>query len=384
MTPRAAGLPPLTYLTVDSVSEGVGLSQVVRYVEQLAARGLDVTLHSFEKSTPAGAVAERLAAAGVHWHPHRFRSGTAAGAGRAVQGAALVARSELVHARSDLAAASCILARRPAWVWDVRSFWREQRIALGMLQPGSAYERTMRSIEAAAARRSTAVVTLSRAATDVLGSRFGPAVAVRSHVITTCVDLERFTPKPPPPAPPVRFLLAGTLNLLYDVPCMMRLVERVRSRRPAELTVLEPTASPWDETFTAAGLVPHSAPATAMPARIAEHHVGLSVLRSDIGVANCAATPTKIGEFLASGRPVVVNRGLGDLDELLSRFDCGVVLGDGGDAGLDEAADGLERLLGDPGTPGRCRALAEEHFNLDRGVDELLAAYHHAVVPAGR
>ncbi len=102
-------------------------------------------------------------------------------------------------------------------------------------------------------------------------------------------------------------------------------------------------------------------------------------MRSDIGASNRAATPTKIGEFLASGRPVVVNAGLGDLDELLARYDCGVVMPDNGDIGLDAAADELGRLLSDAGTPERCRALAEEHFNLDLGVDQLLLAYQQAV-----
>ena len=46
-------LPPLTYLTFDSLAEGVGASQVLAYVERLADRGLDVRLHTFEKTAPA-------------------------------------------------------------------------------------------------------------------------------------------------------------------------------------------------------------------------------------------------------------------------------------------------------------------------------------------
>ena len=32
-------------------------------------------------------------------------------------------------------------------------------------------------------------------------------------------------------------------------------------------------------------------------------------------------------------------------------------------------------LLGDPGLAARCRQVAEEHFGLERGVDELLRIY---------
>src|SRR5579885_706519 len=114
-------LPPLTYLTVDSVAGSVGRSQVVPYVERLAGRGVEVTLHSFEPSAPDAAVGKRLAGAGVRWRPHAFRGGGAAGGGgRGVEGAALVAGATLVHARTDLAAASCLLSARQTWLREQR------------------------------------------------------------------------------------------------------------------------------------------------------------------------------------------------------------------------------------------------------------------------
>src|SRR5438105_4021706 len=140
-------VPPLTYLTHDSLAEGVGASQVVPYVTRLAERGIDVTLHSFEKHGPESALTDRLSASGVDWRPHRFLpGGPLAGLERVVHGTALVAGAHLVHARSDLAAASALLAGRRAWVWDMRSFWREERIDLGFLRPGSPQERVMRRV----------------------------------------------------------------------------------------------------------------------------------------------------------------------------------------------------------------------------------------------
>ncbi len=372
-------LPPLTYLSVDSVSHGIGLSQVARYVERLAARGVDVTLHSFEQEAVDPALAERFAHAGVRWRAHPFgRPGSSGGVGRVVRGAALVARAEFVHARSDLAAASSMLSRRRTWIWDLRGFWREQRMAQDLMRPGSATERLMQRVERSAARSSSGIVTLTRAAIDVLRERYGEEVAAKSRVVTTCVDLDLFSLSPMPPAPPVRLLLAGTLNALYDVPTMLRLTERIRERCPAELTVLRAQAGPWDESFSSFGIVPRKAAAREMPSEVAAHHVGLSVLR-DVGISNRGATPTKLGEFLACGRPVVVNAGLGDMDRFVAEFACGVVVHDRSSEGLDRATDELVRLIEDPETPARCRAVAERHFDLERGVDELLAVYERAV-----
>jgi hypothetical protein len=101
----------------------------------------------------------------------------------------------------------------------------------------------------------------------------------------------------------------------------------------------------------------------------------LSVCRDDAGASLLAAMPTKIGEFLASGRPVIVNPGLVDAAGLLERHECGVVFGSAGHLRVGEVVDQLERLLADPATPERCRSLAEVHFNLDRGVDSLVGVY---------
>lgn len=371
----ANGLPPLTYLTFDGVGAGVGASQVLPYVLGLAARGVDVTLHSFEHQAPADALSSRLAAAGISWHPHAFRGGgTAAGLVRVAQAVPWLRRSPLVHARSDLAAASALVARPGAWVWDVRSFWVDQRIAQGTVRPGSPAERAFRLIERGAARRADRIVALTEAAIVELGRRHGRATSQRASVVTTCVDLARFAPAPPP-AQPVRLLLSGSFNALYHMPAMLGLARAVSARRPAEVRLVRPDEGAWDDAVRASGGSVGAAGFDDMPAEVQASHAGLSICRSDHPRAIVAAMPTKIGEFLACGRPVVVNRGLGDMDDLAARYRCAVVVDDVSAPGLDAAADALLALVDDPDTGARCRRAAEDHFSLDAGVDRLLELY---------
>jgi glycosyltransferase involved in cell wall biosynthesis len=259
----------------------------------------------------------------------------------------------------------------------MRAFWREQRVAVGLMAAESPEARVMKAVETGAARSSDGVVTLSQAAIDILAERYGDQIRAKSRVIPTCVDLDLFAPAAPAESPPLRVLLAGTLNGLYDVPTMLRLVERLRQRVSTTLTVLAAGPTPWRDQFEHFGASVTAVSADRMPEQIAAHHLGLSVVR-DVGVSNAAATPTKIGEFLACGRPIVVNCGLGDMEQLLKRYDCGVALRGGDVAELDRAADEIVRLFDDPTIGARCRALATEHFNLERGVDTLLELYHAA------
>jgi hypothetical protein len=369
-------LPPLTYLTTDSLSEGVGASQVLAYAERLAGRGVHVRVHSFEKGAPSAELVQQVREAGITWTPHPFGAGgPMGGVGRVLRGARGVRGAELVHARSDLPAASALLARCPRWIWDVRSLWADQRIALGALTAGGPEDRVLRRIEGAAARQSAGIVTLTAAVLPVLAARHGDTLSAKAAVIPTCVDLHRFVEAPMPSGEPVRLLLAGTLNAYYDVPAMLALVAEGMRRRRAALDVLSPSSTQWDAALAEAGGITDVATPAEMPERIRSSHAGLSVCRTDAGVSLTAAMPTKIAEFLASGRPVVVNPGLGDADHLVEDAGAGVVLRDLSPHGLATAWDRIEELVADPETPSRCRRLAEAHFDLDKAVDRLLQLY---------
>ena len=199
--------------------------------------------------------------------------------------------------------------------------------------------------------------------------------------MTTCVDRRRFKPAPMPPMSTVRLLLAGTLNRFYDVPSMLNLVAELRTRRSVELLVASPDDTDWDSELDSAGAVRISATAGEMPALIASCHAGLSICRDDAGISLVAAMPTKIGEFLAVGRPVVVNSGLLDAASMVDKAGAGVVV-DGSVVGLDAAATRLLELLDDNATSERATDLAGEFFDLDTGVDRLVEIYRR--MSAGR
>lgn len=365
----------LAYLTVDPLDEGVGSSQVVPYVERFAAAGVRVTLHSFEHRPPSVELAGRLAAAGIDWRRHPWgRPGPHGGVARVLRAAAAIRGAELVHARGDLVAAAASLERGRPFVWDMRAFFRAQRIDQGSLRRGGPEDRVLRRLEQRLSRTAAGIVTLAEAARPALASRFGAEAARRAIVVPTCVDLARFSASPLPTGP-IDLGLVGTLNRLYDVPAAVALVAAVRRHREATLTVVAPGPTPWDEVLRPVTDRRLRAEPAEMPDVVRELHVGLSVLDARFPESAVAAMPTKIGEFLASGRPVVVSARLGDMDAVIDRFRCGVVLRDPSAAGIAAAAGELCELLADDDLAGRCRAAAEAHFDVDVGVARLLELY---------
>jgi len=373
-TETVSDLPTLTYLSMDPLTSTVGSSQVLAYVERLALRGVDVDLVTFEHRVDLD-LWERLARIGVRWRPQDFgRHGSAGGLGRVMRARQSIMGAAMVHARSDMAAGAVALAGIDRWVWDVRSFWVDQKIASGVIRAGSMQERIMRRVEHRAAIRCSAAIALTESAIVELDRRYNYVVSPKATVITTCADLDRFQASTMPPMP-LRVLLSGTLNRYYDLQSMLDLVAELRRRRPVEFIVASPGETGWEAELSTVEAVRVSATPDEMKDLVASCHLGLSVCRDDAGVSLLAAMPTKIGEFLAAGRPVVVNPGLVDATTLLVQERCGVTYGQTPSCGLDEVVDRLEALLADPVTPERCRSLAESHFDLDAGVDRLIGVY---------
>ena len=155
----------------------------------------------------------------------------------------------------------------------------------------------------------------------------------------------------------------------------LEIVEEFRRRRSVEFIVASPERTAWEEELSNIEVMRVSVSPAEMPDLIASSHLGLSICRDDAGISLQAAMPTKIGEFLACGRPVVVNSGLVDAARIVNTNFCGSVYGSSGPRSVERVVDELEDQLLDSETPGRCRDAAEANFNLDRAVEELVELY---------
>ena len=76
----------LTYITIDSLSEGVGSSQITPVVSELSGMGLKINLITYEKSQPTSDLVDHFKILGIDWNPSTFGSqGLIGGIGRLMQ-----------------------------------------------------------------------------------------------------------------------------------------------------------------------------------------------------------------------------------------------------------------------------------------------------------
>jgi hypothetical protein len=362
----------LTYITIDSLSEGVGSSQITPLITRLGKSGMKINLISFEKFKPESQLQDFFESIGVVWNSRPFgSSGVLGGISRLNNLRLAIPKTDLIHARSDIPAVSAIISHQAPVLWDVRSLWADQKIMIQKNILNKALYDSYRKLERISAHKSLGMSTLTSAVVPILEMRNRRLPTMRT-VVPTAVDLERFSLTSKMPNV-LRALFSGTYNDYYDLELSSLFMEELRQ----QIRVETHWARPFESSRQFIGVGEEKvffAPQTEIAKLIPNYSFGVSICKLTAGPSLSAAMPTKIGEFLACGRPVVVNRGLGDMDEFIAESKVGVALsGDPGNA--RHAAGELIELISDPETPFRCRATAEKYFSMDNGVEKYLELY---------
>ena len=373
--------PSMCFLTLNSPLEGVGRSQVLPMLEQVSRRGWDCTLVSFRKDSepihlpPSGLGTESSSLR--HVSLDFGATGPRAGLARMARLARCLPSADVYHCRDVLAFSAAQLRGRSPLIWDVRSLWAEQRVAAGTLARSSAAFRTLNILERRASRTATGMVSLTEAAAEELRRRHGRVPRYR-RVIPTVADLDHFRPSAMPPLAKLRACLSGTFGANYDMGLAGAFIAALADVTGAPVGTTwtaGPGAVPLPEGVVPGELIRLATDYAELPEVISACHFGLVPIRLDTGVSASAMMPTKVGEFWASGRPIVVTRGVGDLDGIIERNRVGVILDAEDYAQMRIRSRELVELLREPDVSERCRRVAEEHFDLARGADDLVSLY---------
>ena len=384
------------YLTYDGLLDPLGRSQIVPYLERFAAKGMKLTVISFEKpSLPDQMKVCRAALGrqGIHWIPLKYhrRPAVISTAWDILEGLAVSTwvslrwRPTVVHARSYVAALIALWVKRltrARFLFDIRGFWPEERVEGGLWKPNSRMYRIAKWWEARFFRAADGVVILAEKGKKLLEPRLREwGLRIPVVVIPTCVDLERFS------LPPVRngngastrLAYIGSVGTWYLLPEMAQFFSVFRQQRKgAEWMVLANRSDPVLDRelgkLDPDSYKVHKVLHEEVPSLLMKAQATLCFIKPVSSKLACC--PTKVGESLACGLPVVVTAGTGDCDDLVEREKVGVVVREYNAGAYRTAADRLLALLQEgPALAQRCRNVARDHFNLEKGVEKYLQLY---------
>lgn len=378
------------YICYLSLEDPLVHTQVVAYLEGLARAGHTTHLLTFDPDLSFERrrdFREDMKRRGITWHSLQYHKRPSLPAtiydvfAGTVMAVRIVRASNLdaIHARNHVPAAMGLTARRLtgcALIFDIRGLMAEQYVDAGDWRPGGIAVRITHRIQDAAIRRADSIVMLTEAVRRHL---FGPEPDKKTHVIPCCADIDRLALG----AAKQRYIretldlegrpilvYAGKLSGRYMTREMVDFFAVARGLQPSLLFLILTQDSPdiAEAEFERAEIAnAHYRVTRAEPEDVADYlatgQFGIFLYRS--GASDLAVSPTKIGEYLGAGLPVVSGPGVGDTDALLLHNKVGVVIDDCSLDGYQAAARQMLELSSDRACRERCRTVARENLSLE-------------------
>lgn len=373
-------------------------TQVLPYLRQLAAGGVGVHLLTFEPgpwtSEELASEREHLASDGITWTDRAYHKSPSApataydvlvGAWTAITYARRF-KIDVLHARSHIPLAMALLARmfvNVRVIFDIRGLLAEEYVDIGNWTEGSLPFRMIKRLERVGLKRADQLVVLTKRMEEWLVVQHGVA-REKITVIPCCTDVARFDlPHLSGSSDRLEVVYAGTATGLYLIEEVAKFFKQVQLREPrAYLRVLTHSSeSQVSAVLKSVGIDTddfYVGPASPeeVPAYFRRASIGVSFRKSTM--AQIAASPAKIPEYLAAGLAVVSNVGIGDMDHIITSNRVGHVVVDFSEEALGNAATEILRLLADADLRQRCQQVARQHFDMVTvGGQRYLQLYRH-------
>ena len=387
------------FISYNGMLDALGQTQVIPYLRELAKRGVRFTLLSFEKPsafTPEGKqraeeLKSKLLSEGIEWHllPYHSRPSLPATMYDVMVGiryaSRLVRRNriELVHARGHVPATIAVALKRKfgiKMIFDLRGLMAEEYVDANHWSPRGLRYRITKTTERRILAATDGLVTLTERIWPIIKEWDGLRGRNVPHaVIPCCVDLSLFSfveadrtrrRKELGLGDRLTFVYSGSLDGWYlteEMADFFAYVAQKRSDahllwlttgRPARVRELMSARGIRENQFTI-----RSVAASDVPSYLAAGDVGLSFIKPCF--SKIASSPTKNGEYLACGLPLVINAGIGDSDALITDWNAGVLISQLDPEGFDRAYAELEAFTNNNGARAKARKVAETVFDLD-------------------
>ena len=348
------------FISYDGMTDHLGQSQVIPYLIGLKKSGYDYTILSAEKKQAfdrhSNEVSGQLKSHGIKWLNVTYTKKPAlfstlydiAKMRRKLRRLIRNEKIDVFHCRSYVSMFVAFdLARRNGIkvLFDMRGFWIDERLEGGIWKQKNpvikALVSTLRNLEFKWFKRSDHIVSLTESGKNVIELKFG-VDASEIHVIPCCADEEVFDPARISEERKTfwrnktgikdgeRILgYVGSLGTWYMADEMMQFFN-VRNKEGKLDKFLWLTGEDKAQVYQLAEkygvgmdkIAVQSASRKDVPALLSLMDYGIFYIRPTF--SKTASSPTKLGEMLLMGIPVICNANVGDLDEFFAQHQVGI------------------------------------------------------------
>ena len=421
MVQRKIPLRKILYISYDGMTDPLGQSQVLPYLIGLSEEGYRFTILSFEKKERYAKNRKTIeaitSAANIEWVPLSFTTKPpivskfydAIRMRRKAFALQHHKKFDMVHCRSYVAADIGLSMKKKFGVkffFDMRGFWADEKRDGGAWRDDHFIFRRVyryyKQKEAEYLYHADHIISLTNAGKIELMTWPSYNKEVPVSVIPCCADMDHFTAtseiqkhesrkRLQLPSDGLIFSYLGSIGAWYMLDEMLEFFLTARNTFP-QAHFLFITHS--DKQFILNRAALHQIPPEAISVVEATRlEVPGFVKASDINISfikpvysKISSSPTKLGEVLSMGIPVIVNSGVGDVEPIVRDNDCGIVVKAFTKEAYANAIQQIPPLL--KKDPVAIREGILSIFDLDHGIELYSKAYHqvfeNSVEMAGR
>jgi len=398
----------ILYISYDGMTDPLGQSQVLPYLTGLSRYGYEFTILSFEKKDRYKAnrhtIENITGAAGIRWVPLSFTGKPPLISKfydmvRMRQKAFSLQRKykfDMVHCRSYLAADVGLSLKKKFGTklfFDMRGFWADEKKDGGAWNLKSPLYRSVyryyKKKEAEYLQHADFIISLTEAGKKEMTSWPAYNSSVSVGVIPCCADMKHFSLTDPAQKVKSRELLKlppdilvisylGSIGSWYMLDEMLELFLAVKKEyKDAMFLFITHT----DPKIIITAMTSHGIDAKDfMIVNASREQVPLYVKASDINISfikpvysKLSSSPTKMGEVLSMGIPVITNAGVGDVEYIMTTTRAGIAIKEFNEKSFTEVVRSIPGLLSlDPAT---IRDKAGLFYDLEMGILKYKKAY---------
>ncbi len=389
------------YICYFGMREPLVQTQVLPYLRELkkgeyAGQRLKISILTFESDTLSDteAIKQRLKDDGIEWYslPYHKRFSVVATAWDIFRGTLFVRRfisrerPDILHGRVHVptlmgALGRKLSRRKPKLLFDIRGFFPEEYTDAGVWPENGWLYRIAKRVEKWLLAESDGFVVLTEKARTILfpGSKENGVDKLGRpvEVIPCCVDLKRFAEVDEAQRTRMRAKLGvegrrvivyvGSFGGWYLTDEMLDFFASARDYYDNGFTMILTQRNGesvrkrlLERGFTEGDFYLGTATPAELPEFVSAADIALSFIKACY--SKQSSSPTKIAEYLACGLPIVTNRGVGDIDDLIESNHVGAIIKDFSPASYREA---LQQIDGLNGVELTCREVAATEFDLE-------------------
>jgi len=395
------------YITYDGLTDPLGQSQILPYLIGLSQYGYRFTILSFEKKDRfqnEKAIIDQLTAeSNIDWVPLTFTTRPPLlskfyDAVRMKRSAVALHRKEgfdMVHCRSYVAADAGLYLKKKFGIkffFDMRGFWADEKKDGTWNVKNPLFNRVYKyykTKEAQYLQHADYIISLTEAGKKEMSTWASFQENVPVSVIPCCADMQHFSLTNNEQKKKARENLEiknaqlvlsylGSVGTWYMLEEMLLFFKEVKKKYPDAkfLFITHTPRQMIDQHIAQLNLEPKDfiitqAARKEVPGLIKASDINISFIKPVY--SKISSSPTKLGEVLSMGIPVIVNVGVGDVEETVNNANAGYVLHDFKEEDFKKAVDAIPSLL--QKQPADIRKAVENVYSLERGIQLYRKSY---------